>query len=275
MVRRKSTAEDVIDVIAKFPWWVGGSLAVVSFFVLHHYAQKGLPGSSGQDLNQAVRSGTLYTFALLGQYILPGVCAIGALVSLLGRRKRRHLYDDVSQDKAQLPDLSWQDFELLVGEYYRRQGYKVSETGPGADGGVDLVLQKDREKILVQCKHWKAYKVGVKPVRELLGVMAGSSASGGVVVTSGNFTQDAKRFADENSIRIVNGEELKRIIDTPKPKKDSFTAQKNDSAAGEDAQICPKCGGQLVKRIARKGDRAGQEFLGCSTFPKCKFTKSM
>ena len=34
---------------------------------------------------------------------------------------------------------------------------------------------------------------------------------------------------------------------------------------------CPLCGGILVKRVARRGSRAGNEFWGCSNYPKCKF----
>lgn len=34
------------------------------------------------------------------------------------------------------------------------------------------------------------------------------------------------------------------------------------------AGICPKCGGQLVKRRGKYGS-----FYGCSNYPKCKFTK--
>ena len=37
--------------------------------------------------------------------------------------------------------------------------------------------------------------------------------------------------------------------------------------------LCPKCGGELVKRISTKGQYAGQKFWGCSNFPKCKFIK--
>jgi len=41
------------------------------------------------------------------------------------------------------------------------------------------------------------------------------------------------------------------------------------------APVCPKCGGELVKRIATKGQYAGQKFWGCANFPKCKFTKKV
>lgn len=88
-----------------------------------------------------------------------------------------------------------QEFELLVGEGFRQQGYQVTESGGGgADGGVDLVLRKGGDKLLVQCKQWKAFMVGVTVVRELYGVMAADGAPWGFVVTSGRFTDEAKTF---------------------------------------------------------------------------------
>lgn len=38
---------------------------------------------------------------------------------------------------------------------------------------------------------------------------------------------------------------------------------------------CPKCGGKLVMRTARKGERQGKKFLGCSNFPKCRYTEEL
>ncbi|MFT5725900.1 MAG: ribosomal protein L37AE/L43A [Desulforhopalus sp.] len=34
--------------------------------------------------------------------------------------------------------------------------------------------------------------------------------------------------------------------------------------------ICPKCGSKMVKRVAKKGKKAGEEFWGCSDFPRCR-----
>jgi len=39
--------------------------------------------------------------------------------------------------------------------------------------------------------------------------------------------------------------------------------------------VCQKCGGELIERVATKGEYAGQKFWGCSNFPKCKFTKKV
>ena len=39
--------------------------------------------------------------------------------------------------------------------------------------------------------------------------------------------------------------------------------------------ICPRCGGKLLLRTAKKGPNAGKQFYGCSNFPKCRFTKNL
>ena len=38
----------------------------------------------------------------------------------------------------------------------------------------------------------------------------------------------------------------------------------------ETIEICPDCGGALVKRQAKKGKFAGKYFLACSNYPKCR-----
>lgn len=39
--------------------------------------------------------------------------------------------------------------------------------------------------------------------------------------------------------------------------------------------VCPVCGGNLVLRRAKKGVNAGNQFYGCSNYPKCKYIKSI
>jgi len=38
---------------------------------------------------------------------------------------------------------------------------------------------------------------------------------------------------------------------------------------------CHRCGGKLVLRTARKGPNKGSQFLGCSNYPRCSFSKSV
>lgn len=140
--------------------------------------------------------------------------------------------------------------------------------------GVVLVFAKDGEKFFVQCKQWKAYKVGVDVVRELYGVMAAKGATSGFVVTSGRFTNDAKDFADGRNVQLVDGTKLFALIKQVKlshATKQSATntlLQSDNPVASE--PTCPQCGSSMVKRTARKGGNADGDFWGCSKFPICR-----
>ena len=269
--RNQSLSEDLVEIIAHFPWWVGIVLAIVSYFWLHHIAEAPVvpmtiqPDKFGYALSHNLFKG----FASIGQYVLPFVCILGALGSALGRMKLQQLFSNVSASSSvsALNVMSWQEFEMLVGQVFRHTGYTVSENGGGgADGGVDLVLRKDGEKLLVQCKQWKAYKVGVSTVRELYGVMAAEGAAGGFVVTSGVFTQEAKDFAEGKNIELIDGAELKELIATVQPS----SAVPKSSRPTISETSCPKCGGAMTKRIAKQGANTGKAFWGCNNFPQCR-----
>jgi restriction system protein len=88
--------------------------------------------------------------------------------------------------------MTWREFEALVHEAFVLGAYTVHRLGSdGPYGGVDLLLERGTEKTPVQCKQWRAHKVGGTVLRELYGVMAAQGASAGIVVTSGSFSQDA------------------------------------------------------------------------------------
>lgn len=51
-----------------------------------------------------------------------------------------------------------------------------------------------------------------------------------------------------------------------------LNVQSNNTENTEIDNICPRCGGKLVLRTASKGANAGNQFWGCTNFPKCRFT---
>lgn len=279
--RRQSGAEDMMDLVARLPWWAGVLLATGAYAVFHWLALRPLPEiKSTGDF-----SGNFVWIWLKGvsvalQYLVPGICLIGALVSFLQRRKRAALAATVtaSPGAQALEGMSWREFEMLVGEAFRLQGYQVEELGgPQADGGVDLVLCKAGETFLVQCKQWKAFKVGVDVVRQLYGVMAARGAAGGMVVTSGRFTDEAVAFAAGRNVRLVDGPALLALLQQARK---AGAARAPEAAAPRPAAppsaampACPKCGARMLKRMARQGSNAGSQFWGCSTYPKCRGTR--
>ena len=135
-----------------------------------------------------------------------------------------------------------------------------------------LILDRGSEKVLVQCKQWRAQRVGVSVVRELYGVMAAEGAAAGIVVTSGSFTPDAVEFASGRNVRLIEGPELYELVRDVKAAKPRTAGITSGStiAPNTGAGGCPVCGSPMVRRQARRGANAGKAFFGCSRFPACR-----
>jgi restriction system protein len=262
MARRN---ESILDILMVLPWWVSVIVSALAYIALAIV----LPSMEFQSpLFKGFQSG------------LPNLAPIIALVLLVPApisafsswRKRKQL--DTQKSIDTIRDLSWKQFEELVAEGYRRQGYQIIENNRGgADGGVDIRLKKDGALHLIQCKNWKSQKIGVGVVRELYGVMAAENAYTASVVCSGIFTQEAKNFAAGKKIDLVDGLQLKAMISQVQRVQPSNTILPRTAAPF--SLSCPQCGNDLVRRRARKGKNAGNEFYGCSTFPKCRYTRNI
>jgi restriction system protein len=259
MSRRNSSLLD--DVVAA-PWPAGVVLAAISYIGFKFL----LPMVATEN---PFLKGILSTLPSLAPILAIMFLVCAALSAFISWRKGQLFNSQTGMNSIRL--IGWREFEELVGEAYRRKGFMVKETGgDGADGGVDLEITKDGKTFFVQCKHWRDTQVGVKIVRELYGVVAARGAAGGIVISSGIFTKDAKDFASGKQLELVDGNGLVRMIAEARKANGPVL----EKVAGEAASIkCPKCGSSLVLRTAKKGPSSGSKFWGCSAFPKCKYTR--
>lgn len=277
MRKKSSVLEDIVELAAKLPWWVNIALAVISYFILYSFANQTNrePPAEIKQLGGFFVHSAWAGLVFLMQFILPLLFILAAVIAFIKQKRRETLWQRTIQSQnsaAEIRAMSWQEFERLIGAYFRHEGYRVSETRSGADGGVDLILHKGTEKFFVQCKHWKAQKVSVNVVRELYGVMNAQGAVGGFVATSGTFTADAQNYAHGLNITLIDGVELNRIIQQAKTYSAASERDIPDSpeTSTVSAHLCPKCGKDMVKRTAKQGRYSGKRFWGCPDYPACK-----
>lgn len=287
MSRKSSLLEDLVVVGSKLPWWLGLLLATASYAGLHWYAGTPVPASNDPKKMFDVVGPTMWrTLAMIGQYVFPAGLVAGALVSAWKTHKRKGLATDVAADPttSTLNQMNWREFEQVAGEAFRQRGYKVTERGgSGPDGGVDLVLRKGSETIVVQCKQYRATQVGVAVVRELFGAMTAEGASGGIVVSLGKFTRDAHAFAGGRNIELITGPALHSLLRDGQrapaatvAKAPSVEARRISPAhIASPAPTCPRCNASMLERIARTGGNQGKRFWGCSKFPECRGTREI
>jgi restriction system protein len=201
--RTKSGFEQV----AAMPWWIGIVLGLLGYIAIRHGIGWYLGSTNNLYLSGLGKLAATGIYAPLGWTLLIG-CWIAALASFIGRGRRRQLLDSQTGIDS-LRKMSWQQFEQLAGEAFRRQGYAVEETGlGGADGGIDLFLRKDGKTTLVQCKQWQNWQVGVKVAREMYGLLIHHQAAAVKIVALGDYTSEARRFAQGKPIELIHGGEL-------------------------------------------------------------------
>lgn len=281
--------DELFQFLQVVPFWVGPILAAVVFAGMRWVIPAILTFLLADN---EVASFSLLLFSRLSEGAAPLLAGAVIVVWVVAEVKKLidgpRFHSKAWSENVQHPDpldsdwqdLNWHEFECLLAEAFRRQGFMVHESGGARpDGGIDLRLDKAGATTLVQCKHWKSRQVGVTVVRELLGVVASEVAQSGIVVASGRFTDAAIEFAEANPIRLIDGRGLAKMIreaqTTSSPQAQRLAAAPLAPTQKPAVPACPECGSPMRQRTASKGSNAGRDFWGCSTFPRCRGTRQL
>lgn len=256
------------------PWWVSVLFAAIVYISLS-FVLPALAMSSENFVFNAVAP----NLPMLAPYFA-FIFLIPAPVALFKQLSRQRQYSMTTSEiasqgtTAALNKLSWLEFESYIGEFFKQQGYEVKQAfSQKPDGGVDIWMRKDGQLTLVQCKHWKTRKVGIQILREMYAVMIEHNASKMIIVTSGDFTSEAIKYALDKRLWLINGGELVHMIEQvrnrPAEQAVEVTPPKNATP------LCPSCHAPLVMRTAKRGQNKGNQFYGCSSYPQCRYTKNV
>jgi|GEM_PF-3498620 restriction system protein len=166
-----------------------------------------------------------------------------------------------------LQSLDWHRFQMLFAEYFRVLGKRVETINRGGDGGIEARIYARNSQTLEYAVQSKVLNeiVGIKQICELYGVMAHESAGKGIFVTSGTFSEEALKFAEErkDKLFLIDGQRfISMITILPEAKKDKLLAFATE---GEyTVPTCALCGDKMIWR-------PNEKFWGCRNYPKCNF----
>lgn len=117
-----------------------------------------------------------------------------------------------------LARMSWHTFEHLLAEHYREQGWRVEyDSRPKSlkalGASLDLRMRRGNEVTILQCRQWDATEVQVQDVNELLATMLNEGASGGILVTRGTFSGDARTVQlRQPRLQLIDGDVLRVML---------------------------------------------------------------
>ena len=175
-------------VLLRSPWWVAGLVAAGAF------------GATRIFLPAEFAVFAAAPFAVIVVYV-----TWKQLRAPSGRR--------IAATLEQLRGMSWHEFAEAIEKGFSRDGYSVKRLG---GKGADFELVKDARSTLLACKRWKATRSGMEPLRELEEARRVRDAAGCIYVATGEVTAQARAFAAERGIRLLEGAELARAVELAK-----------------------------------------------------------
>lgn len=211
------------------------------------------------DAQQLIFTHVKQIFLIIGGFLML-VIIYGIARILFFKKNNLKLFSE-KKTIEDLQKLSPTQFENYISQLFRSMGYTTRAVGGSGDGGIDVEAEKEGIVHYIQCKKFINRKVKVGAVRDFYGAIADKTDKGkGYFITTNVFTLDAEKFAEGKPIELVDRFKLIKYIKIVNSKgKDKIKIN-----------ICPKCGGVLEKRSGKYGD-----FMGCSNYPKCKYTKNI
>jgi len=267
------------DYLALAPWWISILIAGMAY-VLLRYLLPPLFDDPGIEAPAAI----LIFFA-------PYIAAL-LLIPLpfaLFHREDHKLLVETERQLELLRDLELDEFTRLLAEGYRREGYSIESAG--GNGKFDLLLKRGGEKTIVVCKRWRARSVSAKWARMVRDVQLAYGAAGSHLVTCGQFSIGALRFARLSSTQLIDGRALLKLVREPSQRvamadKDHYvpspmmamvpgtiTNEPAPSGAPAASPLCPRCGSSMERHTGTEGISAGVEFWACERFPDCRGTR--
>ena len=118
------------------------------------------------------------------------------------------LFELFSKNPERLNNLKWRDFEILIYELLRNQGFHV-DLGPGrGDGGIDIrALQRDPIGDLMTGVQVKRYrpdrKITLQAVQALHGAAMADNMQASIFVTTSDYFPSARHFAGRQNVPMT------------------------------------------------------------------------
>ncbi|OWW20742.1 restriction endonuclease [Noviherbaspirillum denitrificans] len=185
-MKLKMSENSLFAILLRKPWWISILIAIVaslaaSVLFPRQYAAYGI--SAGFPFF------VIGIIAAVKQWPAPDASA-------------------VANTREMVAAMSWRDFADALEAGYRRDGYDVKRR----EGGADFEVVKDGRKAVVSGKRWKAANTGVEPLRELVAAAESCGAHERLYITVGPLSENARRYADEQRIRVLREDALASLL---------------------------------------------------------------
>lgn len=115
-----------------------------------------------------------------------------------------------SETLTSAKNLSPIEYEMYCAAQLNRIGWKTVLTKTSGDQGVDVIADKEKIRLAIQCKRYSS-PVGNAAVQEICAGMKFVKAQFGAVVSNAPFTPQARQLAISTNVLLLHHSDLERI----------------------------------------------------------------
>lgn len=185
-------------------------------------------------------------------------------------RERKYLKKLSKSGVRDIDNMDGLQFEVYLKALLKELGYKAIVTSGSYDFGADLIMKKDKKKVVIQAKRYgHKNKVSLDAVQQVYASKAYYKADEAWVFTNSIFTNSAQKLATACGVELYDRYRLVSFINQINPKTKPKDIS-NDVIAKD--RPCTMCGGRLIQRKSRTSENY---FMGCSNYPNCKNTEKI
>jgi restriction system protein len=271
IMTKKSIIARTIGMKSWFP--VIGIILTLVFFSLGYFLRgKGAPTPVIRGDDEVF----LLIYALFGKlsYFYSGIfflISIAGFIWVSTREKKPFI--EGRRSLSDLKELSWTEFREYVTGLFQKLDYSPEGNGILDDEYADLRLKRAARTSLVCCRKYYVRKIPLSMVLEFYSAMLKwPSLEKGYFITTGSFSDEARKFASDKPLVLIDGERLTdfaRIAESIDAARGWSSLQNNLSEVG---YTCPICGSHMLLRTVESNPHAVAQFWGCSSYPACKGT---
>lgn len=186
-MKLKMAKNSLFAILLRSPWWISILVALVL---------------------------TLIALAVLPGHLAPYAVSAGIPFLIVGliaafQQLRAPSVRQVSSTLETASAMSWRDFSTALVAAFQHDGYEVT---PLRNTAADFAITRAGRTALVSGKRWKASSHGVEPLRDLHAASQAHEAAESIYIAIAALSDNARRFAAERKIRLLQGPDLARLL---------------------------------------------------------------
>jgi HJR/Mrr/RecB family endonuclease len=120
--------------------------------------------------------------------------------------------ESIKKEPQKFANLTGAEFENLLYRLFEKMGYAVEHIGKSGDQGGDLIANKGGERILIQAKCYRDWKVGNDAVQQVVAAQKFYNCNKTMVIIASEFTPEAISLAKANGTELIGKHRLQEML---------------------------------------------------------------